>query len=223
MLLSTPTVSTNTQKATFVQFGCGLSAPDAWTNFDASPTLRLQKLPLIGNLIPSGPYGRFPSNVRYGDILKGLPINPGSVDYLYCSHVLEHLTIEEVRLALKNCYSHLKPGGVFRMVLPDIEIMAREYLASTSSSAVHDFMYLTWLGEHNGRLGAVGNFKQWMSRSRHLWMWDYKALAYELEQIGFQNIRRARIGDSQIEAFNEIEDPERWTHELGIQCEREQS
>ena len=34
-----------------VQYGCGLSDPEGWKNFDSSPTLRLQKLPLIGRFI----------------------------------------------------------------------------------------------------------------------------------------------------------------------------
>jgi hypothetical protein len=30
----------------YIQYGCGLSAPKEWTNFDVSPTLRIQKLPI---------------------------------------------------------------------------------------------------------------------------------------------------------------------------------
>ncbi|MCI5142460.1 MAG: methyltransferase type 11, partial [Candidatus Electrothrix sp. ATG1] len=30
----------------FIHYGCGLSAPESWLNFDASPTLRLQRIPL---------------------------------------------------------------------------------------------------------------------------------------------------------------------------------
>ncbi len=34
----------------YVQYGCGLSAPAGWNNYDASPTLRLQKLPVVGDI-----------------------------------------------------------------------------------------------------------------------------------------------------------------------------
>jgi hypothetical protein len=44
-------------EARFTQFGCGLCAPPTWLNFDASPAMRLQRLPAIGNLVPSGPLG----------------------------------------------------------------------------------------------------------------------------------------------------------------------
>jgi hypothetical protein len=31
-----------------VQFGCGWSVSENWHNFDASPTLRFERLPLVG-------------------------------------------------------------------------------------------------------------------------------------------------------------------------------
>ena len=34
----------------YVQYGCGFSAPEQWLNFDASPTLRFERLPIIGSL-----------------------------------------------------------------------------------------------------------------------------------------------------------------------------
>ena len=37
-------------KKKYVQYGCGLSAPNEWINFDVSPTLRIQKIPIIGSL-----------------------------------------------------------------------------------------------------------------------------------------------------------------------------
>jgi hypothetical protein len=97
-MLITDTDLNNTNSSSIpgqmVQFGCGLCAPSQWRNFDTSPTLRLQKLPMVGKLIPSGPFGHFPENVEYGNIVNGLPISDDSVKLLYCSHVLEHLTHE---------------------------------------------------------------------------------------------------------------------------------
>ena len=60
----------------YVQYGCGWSAPKEWRNFDASLTLRFERLPLIGHLYTKNE-SRFPGNVEYGDIVKGLPIPPG--------------------------------------------------------------------------------------------------------------------------------------------------
>ena len=48
--------------ASHVQYGCGFLAPGEWLNFDASPTLRLEKIPMLGPLMSPG-NGRFPVNV----------------------------------------------------------------------------------------------------------------------------------------------------------------
>ncbi|MBD2609700.1 MAG: class I SAM-dependent methyltransferase [Nostoc sp. ZfuVER08] len=209
-----------TTKPQSVQFGCGLCAPSQWLNFDSSPALRLQKLPIIGNLIPSGPFGRYPQNVKYGDIVKGLPIAKESVDFLYCSHIFEHLTLNELRLSLQNCYQYLKPGGIFRFVLPDLEFMARQYVNSTSADAALEFMRVTWLGKENRQHDLFAFLKEWLSCTQHLWMWDYKSLSLELENVGFKEIRRAYLADSGISVFSEVEDPQRWENELGIQCSK---
>lgn len=208
-------------KKNYVQFGCGLCAPKEWVNFDASPLLRLQKLPMVGHWVPSGPFGRFPTNVCYGDIVQGLPIPENSVQLLYCSHVLEHLSLTDFRQALQNCYRYLQPDGVFRLVLPDLEAMAKQYLSADSPDAAAGFMRITYLGKED-RVRSFSTFlREWIGGSHHLWMWDYKSLSQELKFIGFTDIRRAYIGDSSISAYEDVEDSSRWDQlSLGIQCRK---
>src|SRR5687768_2759097 len=102
--------------AEYVQYGCGWSAPPSWLNFDASPTLRFERLPIVGRLYSRNAQ-RFPRNVRYGDIVKGLPIAPVSCKGIYCSHILEHLSQEDVEIALANTFRYLRSGGTFRLVV----------------------------------------------------------------------------------------------------------
>ena len=59
------------------------------------PTLLFERIPLLGKLFTKN-MARFPANVRYGDIVKGLPIREGTVDGVYASHVLEHLPLADV-------------------------------------------------------------------------------------------------------------------------------
>ncbi|MEY4239824.1 MAG: hypothetical protein RL339_2425 [Pseudomonadota bacterium] len=146
--------------ATYVQFGAGWSAGEGWLNFDASPTLRLERIPLLGGLLGrlKGNPERFPDGVRYGDIVKGLPVPDGSVDGLYASHVLEHLALEDMRLALKRSLALLRPGGVFRLIVPDLASAAQAYCAALGDpEAAHRFMRATYLGrEHGGCAGGSG-------------------------------------------------------------------
>jgi hypothetical protein len=57
-----------------------------------------------------------------------------------------------------------------------------------------------------------------LGNSRHLWMWDYKALGAELEDAGFVGTRRALCGDSTDPRFADVEEQDRWDACLGVEC-----
>lgn len=202
-----------------VQYGCGWSAPEGWRNFDSSPTLRFERIPLIGRLYTRNSR-RFPDNVEYGDIVKGLPVAERSSDGAYCSHVLEHLSLADFRTALVNTYEILRPGGVFRLVVPDLEHMVRRYIDNPSESAAHALMMDTGLGWERRERGFREFCVSWLGNSRHLWMWDFKNIAAELRHAGFAGIRRADFGDCPDAAFAEVEDRGRWENCLGVECRR---
>lgn len=202
-----------------IQFGCGLSCPPGWKNYDSSPRLRLQRLPLVGPFVPAGPFGRFPSGVRYGDIVSGLPVAEGSAALLYSSHVLEHLALDELRAALRNCRRVLARGGVFRIVLPDLEAMISVYNGSAARDRAITFIRSTLMGCEVRARSLRQRLQQAFGASHHLWLWDFPSLSDELSAAGFTGIRRATFGDSGIAAFAEVEDKSRWDDGFGIQCE----
>jgi hypothetical protein len=201
----------------YIQYGCGFSAPVEWVNFDASPTLRIEKLPLIGTLISTG-NGRFPSNVRYGDIVRGLPVPPQSCRAVYCSHVLEHLALSDFRAALVNTRKILGAKGIFRLVVPDLRTAALRYTNDVSAEASIRFMSETYLGTTERKRGAMGLLRTWLGNSQHLWMWDLPSLRRELETAGFHDIRAAQFGDSEDPRFAAVENRERWEDAVGMQC-----
>jgi predicted SAM-dependent methyltransferase len=203
----------------YVQYGCGWSAPSEWRNFDASPTLRFERLPLIGRLYTKNE-SRFPNNVEYGDIVKGLPISPTSCAGVYCSHILEHLSLDDFRTALCNTWKILRPGGIFRLVLPDLDYSIKRYINNPSNNAAPEFMRETSLGHERRVRGLRRIISVWLGNSQHLWMWDYKSIKPELEYAGFVGIRRATIGDSSDPVFSTAEDIGRWENCLGVECRK---
>lgn len=207
----------------YVQYGCGLSAPKEWTNFDASPTLRLQKTPVLGTLIKSQLSVVFPDNVRYGNVVKGLPIRDNSCDGVYCSHVLEHLSLNDFRLALKNTYKVLKPGAIFRCIVPDLEVLARAYvdkLNEGGEQASIKFVHDTLLGLQQRPTGMKGIVTAVLGNSHHLWMWDHKSMISELEKAGFKNIRKCEFNDSEDEMFKLVESKERFENAVSLECRK---
>ncbi len=207
----------------YVQYGCGHSAPQEWINFDASPTLRIQKIPLLGALLKSRLNTTFTSNTKFGDIVKGLPLEDNSCDGLYSSHVLEHLSLQDFRIALKNSYRILKQGGIFRVIVPDLESAARNYiqhLDNGDKSASLVFLSNTFLGIEKRPRGFKDMISSIYGNSNHLWMWDSKSLGEELQNAGFREIRNCLFNDSQDEMFKYVENKIRFENAVALECKK---
>jgi len=205
----------------YVQYGCGFSNPEGWLNFDASPTLRIQRTPLIGSLLRSKLNVVFPGNIFYGDILKGLPVAENSIKGIYCSHVLEHLSFNDCKLAISNTYKYLQQDGIFRCVVPDIEIMARDYLKALDKQnfdASNDFIRSSLMGIENRPKGFKGFISSYYGNSHHLWMWDSHSLRSELIKAGFRSVRDCVFNDSTDEQFKLVEDESRFIGAVALEA-----
>lgn len=206
----------------YIHYGCHFTAPPSWRNFDASPTLRFERLPLVGTLYTKNSE-RFPRNVEYGDIVRGLPVASGSCGGVYASHVLEHLPLASFRIALRNTLALLMAGGIFRLVVPDLGAYVRQYIAATESDAAERFMRQTYLGVESADRDLKSFLISWLGNSRHLWMWDEKGLVRELEDAGFVGIRRCQYGDCDDPKFREVENPERFIDAVAMECRKSAS
>ena len=200
-----------------VQFGCGSCAPKGWLNFDSSPTLRFERIPIIGSLYTRNSQ-RWPANVRYGDIVKGLPISQSSCSGIYSSHVLEHLALQECEVALQHAFSYLEPGGTFRCLVPDLRAQIDAYLADSPDVAALRFMEYTGLGRKTRERGVRGFVKEWFGNSHHLWLWDERSLTDAMKAAGFKHVRRAKFNDSEDRRFIEVESLERFDYALALEC-----
>ena len=88
-------------------------------------------------------------DVKAHDLRNPLPFSDNFADAIYCSHFLEHLDIEMADKFLSECLRCLKPGGILRIVVPDFERMAKDYLKILSKietgetrSIEHAWMHL---------------------------------------------------------------------------------
>ena len=57
-----------------------------------------------------------------------LPFQVNSVDEIYCGHMLEHLTLEEGKKALRYWKSLLVEGGIITITVPDMDYIFEEYI-----------------------------------------------------------------------------------------------
>jgi len=206
----------------YVQYGCGFTAPPEWINFDASFTLKWERLPLMGQLYTKNRQ-RFPSNVRIGDIVKGLPIREGSCRGVYSSHMINHLALDEFHKTMENTRRMLHDGGIFRCLVPDMEWIAREYLRRIESGdhATSTFlMEATDLGKREKPRGLAGVIHQWLRTSEAHWMWDSQSLTHALEEHGFQRVRKCSFGDCEDLMFGLVENRARFEHAVALEARR---
>lgn len=93
--------------------GCGRRFHPDWTNAD---------------LTPAAP------GILAIDLRRPLPFGDAAFDAAYCSHVLEHLTPLAAHALVAELRRVVRPGGVVRVVVPDLEGIARAYVASLDSA-----------------------------------------------------------------------------------------
>ena len=195
----------------YVQYGCGMCAPPEWRNFDASLIACCERIPFLGGLYTKN-QERFPKNVRYGNIIRGLSFNENTVDGVYASHVLEHMTKEKCLKVLNNTYFILKRGGVFRLIVPNLKARAEKYLKEYDKGNVQAsdfFLRVSRFGvEKNSRW--FSSLVKYFGHSEHIWMWDRLSIIEALNKVGFQKTRDCTFGDCQDPMFKLVEDEGRF-------------
>lgn len=99
-----------------------------------------------------------------------IPLEDGTIEEIYCTHALEHLSFEEAKLALAEWHRLLSAGGKVTIVVPNIEWVAATALFG------HDRGY--WRQVMFGNQGHAGEF--------HRNGWKATDLQADLEEAGFE-------------------------------------
>jgi predicted SAM-dependent methyltransferase len=93
----------------YLNLGCGshYSTEKEWTNLD---------------------FISFGEGVIAHNLLSGIPFENNSFDLVYHSHVLEHFSKQDGENFIMECLRVLRPNGVLRIAIPDLEQIAKLYL-----------------------------------------------------------------------------------------------
>ena len=97
-----------------------------------------------------------------------------SVDEIYVCHVLEHASRENSKKALTRWYEILKPNGIIRISVPDLEAMFEYYLNTKDLKSISHLLY--------GSQRHAYDF--------HYTGWDEQTLKKDLLEIGFSQAER---------------------------------
>lgn len=93
----------------YLNLGCGSSYSEKkeWTNLD---------------------FVLMAEGIVAHNLLKGIPFENESFDLVYHSHLLEHFSKGDGEKLIGECFRVLKPGGIIRIAVPDLEGIAKNYL-----------------------------------------------------------------------------------------------
>lgn len=160
------------QKGCRVNIGCGGNPTRGWINLD----------------VISHP------DVHFWDCRLGLPFADRAATAIYSEHFFEHLDLEtEARPFLRECMRCLQPGGVLRIVVPDVGAYLQAYRGPWEVLANMRPLDRTADGWRDRRLGWVYQTKmQFMNaifrqRTEHKYAYDAETLALVMREAGFNN------------------------------------
>ena len=188
-----------------LNIGCGRSPTPGWTNYDNSPAVRLARWPRLAGLLERlGLIDRHTlafveacrrQGIRYADAARRIPQPSGAVDTIYSSHMLEHLDRPEARAFLAECRRVLKPGGILRLVVPDLRDATFRYLMR--NSAEYFLQHLQF--DLDKPRGLRERLRRTLTGGRgHHWMYDRDSLARLLQKAGFVDIESMEEGRTSI-------------------------
>ena len=210
-----------------INVGCGRTPTKGWRNFDNSYSVRLGKIPFLplllfksGLLLPAQyDYLQFTRehDIEFADILKGLPLGNATAEVLYSSHVLEHLDQNEVEVYLREARRVLCPGGILRLVVPDLKMIISKYNENHDADAFVSEIYLSQLRPRTftQRIRAI------VVGSRiHQWAYDGNSLSDLLLKNGFTEPQVLQPGQTGISNPDDLNLSERSDVSLYVESKK---
>lgn len=113
-----------------LNLGCGAKVVNDWTNVDYAFGARLARIPVVNILIKKSKlfHVQWDSQIFIHNLTKPFPWGNDSASVIYSSHTLEHMDRDDGMAFLKECHRVLKPDGIIRIVVPNLEPIVERYI-----------------------------------------------------------------------------------------------
>jgi SAM-dependent methyltransferase len=159
-----------------LNWGCGTDPEPGWLNSD------IKEAPGID---------------ISADIRAGLPLDDASLDYAVSNHALPELTYSDVEIALRELHRVLRPAGVLRLALPDLDRAIRAYLDGDAGYFLVRDDDIRSLG------GKLVVQLTWYGYSRTMFTFDF--IEELLYKAGFRRVERCSYRQT-TSSYSEIID-----------------
>ncbi len=165
----------NTATVKKLHIGSGYNFLSGWLNSDLYPT----------------------EKAIYLDATRPFVFDDSVFDYIFSEHFLEHISYPEGLKMLSECHRILKPGGKIRIATPDLLAVIDLYKEGKSEL---QNAYIEWTIDNHVSSApfyadtfVINNmFRNW----GHMFIYDEKVLRFAMEKVGFINIARCLINES---------------------------
>lgn len=149
------------------------------------------------------------------DLSRPLPFPDCSFDGVFCEHVLEHFSLGDGERLAREIFRTLRPGGCFRIVVPDAEFILRHYFEDPDG-------LVAWRGEPSQTPMEVVNsyFRQ---RYEHQFLYDWITLEKLLLRAGFDAAPRTSYGQGIRCQEIVLDDPKYDRESLYVEAQRHPS
>tara|TARA_B100001769_G_C22110128_1_gene600313 strand:+ start:41 stop:691 length:651 start_codon:yes stop_codon:yes gene_type:complete len=164
-----------------------------WFKLSKNETIKLE----LGSGSKKGKNGfitvdRFGADINY-DLRKGIPLKDNTVDYIYTSHMLEHIPFNELISFIQECKRVLKKNGVFSVCVPNAGLYLEAYNNKTQFKKQESMHQVAIV--NTGSLMDQVNYEAYMN-GEHCYMFDKENLVNTLKKGGFENANLRSFDES---------------------------
>jgi predicted SAM-dependent methyltransferase len=154
-----------------VHIGSGDHHLSGWINIDFDPVMNIEVA---------------------ADLRRDFPLRSDSVDLIHSEDFIEHVDEADGRRALRECYRVLRPGGVMRLLTPDLRALVQEVYIRREPT------HLRWCGAYLDAPSPCQALNMHMRMSgEHRFIYDEEHLTAVLGEIGF-DVRRVHYNGSSV-------------------------
>jgi len=171
--------------------------------------------------MPMSAKGTHGPMVMIHDLRHGIPARDGTLDIIYHSHFLEHLSNIQGEAFLRDCYRCLAPGGSMRLAVPDFRLWCQNYVAANKEFFEwYRNAFLNWWTPYHNHATIFGGM---LYNYGHQMDYDCDSLCSLLSLIGFTDIQQQEWGEGDgFPALSTLEsqDSFRKFESLVLQCSK---
>ena len=191
----------------WVNVGSGPNAPAGWTSIDGSWQAWLASRPVgawLARVVTGRQVGHWPAGIVCRDVRGGLGLPEASAAVVFSSHLIEHLHRSEALALMRDAYRVLRPGGVCRVITPDLAGLVDAYLAARphatgAADRLQDALLLHPRQPARSR-ALLGMYRRATTFDSHKWVYDGSSLCELFAEAGFDAAAVRGFLDSDIPA-----------------------